>query len=436
MPPPLPDRYRLEVRLGRVGDVEEWLATDTTLDRPVLIRVVGPETSPERRREFLDSVRAAAGVSHTHLAAVYGAGELADGAFSVSEWTGGVTLADRLASGGTIPAGEFLSNASGLASALAALHETGEVHGALEARSILYSYAHPAKLAGFGHQRRGGSAGGDVADMAATLEEALTGFPSGGAPPSEVVDGLSVAVDRALRAGRSGGLTARGLADALSAAPTVTPSSPDPTWSWRWLIPAATLVGVAVAIVGLGSLLVAGSGSPILFPVPPRPGTPTVPIPATTTEPARSPPVTVTSTATYDPFGTAGENDELVDNLIDGDPATAWRTERYQDPLHLLKPGVGATVEVRGVPVEVVLVGLAEGTAYALYWAQRLPGEPAGEAIPSEWERIAAGRAPGGSLDLQVPSRSDGFWLVWFTHLPPSPEEGFVTELGEVRFRP
>ena len=53
MPVAVPDRFRLEVRLGRDDDIEEWLATDTSLDRPVLIRLLGPEAAPDRRREFV-----------------------------------------------------------------------------------------------------------------------------------------------------------------------------------------------------------------------------------------------------------------------------------------------------------------------------------------------------------------------------------------------
>ena len=37
MPPRLPERYRLNIRLGSDGDIEEWLAQDESLDRPVLI---------------------------------------------------------------------------------------------------------------------------------------------------------------------------------------------------------------------------------------------------------------------------------------------------------------------------------------------------------------------------------------------------------------
>ena len=56
MPPPVSDRYRLEMRLGRDDDIEEWLATDTSLERPVLIRSLGPESSQERRERSLAQV--------------------------------------------------------------------------------------------------------------------------------------------------------------------------------------------------------------------------------------------------------------------------------------------------------------------------------------------------------------------------------------------
>ena len=94
MPPPVSDRYRLEMRLGRDDDVEEWLATDTSLDRPVLIRSLGPESTPERRRQFVESVSNAAKTSHSHLARV----------FAVSQVDGGVAR-DVAIFEGEMPAG-------------------------------------------------------------------------------------------------------------------------------------------------------------------------------------------------------------------------------------------------------------------------------------------------------------------------------------------
>ena len=60
MAPRLPERYQTQVRLGRDNDVEEWLAIDTTLDRPVLVRVLSSEASPTRRTTFLERNRLAA----------------------------------------------------------------------------------------------------------------------------------------------------------------------------------------------------------------------------------------------------------------------------------------------------------------------------------------------------------------------------------------
>ncbi len=70
----LPARYQLEIRLGRDQDVEEWLATDLTLDRPILVRMLGPEVGEQRRRRFLAEVRSLASVTHPHLLEVYAAG--------------------------------------------------------------------------------------------------------------------------------------------------------------------------------------------------------------------------------------------------------------------------------------------------------------------------------------------------------------------------
>jgi len=118
MPPPIPDRYRLEVRLGRDEDVEEWFATDLELDRPVLIRVIGPEATRERGRAFLAAVRRASRASHTHVAAVFAADTVPGSTYAVTEWVGGTTLADQVGADGGPPLAELLTNAGGLAEGL------------------------------------------------------------------------------------------------------------------------------------------------------------------------------------------------------------------------------------------------------------------------------------------------------------------------------
>lgn len=430
MPAPIPDRYRLEVRLGRDGDLEEWLATDTSLDRPVLIRSLGPESDQERRRAFVASVSGAAKASHPHLARVYSVSEVEGGAYSVSEWTGGATLADRVEASRPIELPDFLPNATGLADALAALHQQGVPHGAIDMGAIAYSMAHAAKLGAFGrvgHTDREG----DVRALAATLETALTGSPPGGPPPSERIDGVSTALDSVLRTGQSGGYTAAGLREALAAAPT--PREPQPqsrATSLRLLAAAGGLVVIAGALVALGRVVI-GGGPPIL-PPPPTAATSTV----TTDAPATLPPTTIpgevgiSRTRSYDPYGEGGENDDLVPNLVDGDTRTAWRTERYQSPLQSLKPGVGVAFPVTGTPSRVELHGLSPGTDFEVYWAGQLPAGIEG------WSRVAGGTAPPGIILIRLPAREDGVWLLWLTDLPEQGDGSRLATLAEVRFRP
>src|SRR5690606_29012110 len=88
-------------------------------------------------------------------------------------------------------------------------------------------------------------------------------------------------------------------------------------------------------------------------------------------DPQPSSDVTVSSAETFDPFGGGDENDALVENLLDGDTSTQWRTETYLDPLPLLKPGVGIRVEVTGTPRVLELIGLAPGASFEIRWAPR-----------------------------------------------------------------
>jgi len=428
MPAAIPDRFRLEVRLGRDGDIEEWLATDTSLDRPVLIRSLGPESSPERRSEFTSAVSAAAKTTHSHLARVFSVSTVEGGAHAVSEWTGGATLADRVAAAQPIELPDFLPNAAGLASALAALHSAGAVHGDIDTSAISYSGAHAAKLGAFG-RIAATDAGGDVRALAAALETALTGSPPGGPPPSERVDGVPKAIDSILRSGQSGALTAAELEKALLAAPT--PREPRPetgATSRRLIIAAVALVIAAIALVVVGFLL-SGGTAPVV-PTPTTTGAASTTTPSSTTTTTRPGDVVISEAASFDPFGEGGENDQLVANLIDGDVETEWRTERYLDPVTLLKPGVGVTVQASGTPQRLHLVRLTQSTVFEVYWSSRLLDDPA------DWERVAGAVASPASTLVDLPPRANGYWLIWMTDLPAQGDGTYLASMSEVRLTP
>jgi len=430
MAPPVSDRYRLEMRLGRDGDIEEWLATDTSLERPVLIRSLGPESSQKRRAEFVSSVSGAAKTAHPHLARVFAVEEVEGGAYAVCEWNGGATAADRLAALQTLDLEEFLPNASGLAGALAALHASGGTHGDLDLSAISYSVAHPAKLGAFGREQRSDDAG-DVRALAAAMEMALTGTPPGGPAPSESIDGVPRNIDRVLRAAQAGQLSAEELEKALIASPTLRPTQPEPqSTSRRLLLAAAMLVIVAVGLVALGRLFV--DGGPII-PIPPTSTVPVDPTSTTTIQPGTTLPgsaVVVSSADSFDPFGEGGENDQDIPNLMDGDPSTTWRSERYRDPLSLQKPGVGIQLGVEGTPTGLELVDLSTGTEFGLYWA----GDP-DESLEGR-ERVLSASAAPGSASFTLPPRDGGYWLVWMTDLPQQSDGTYHAELAEVRFLP
>jgi hypothetical protein len=430
MPPPVSDRYHLEMRLGRDGDIEEWLATDTSLERPVLIRSLGPETDHERRRRFVDAVREAAKGSHPHLARVFAVEGVQGGAYAVCEWTGGASLADRISAGNTVELEEFLPNASGLAGALAALHAVGTSHGSIDPSAISYSLSHPAKLGAFGREPQTDRRG-DVKTLAVTLETALTGSAPGGPPPSESIDGVPRAIDRILRSGQSGALTADALEKAFLASPTLRPSRPEPrSTSRRLLLAAGILVILAVGLVALGALFT--GGSPII-PVSPTATVPSASSTETTTTIATTlpaGPVDVIDVTSFDPYGEGEENDAELPNLVDGSTSTKWRTERYQDPLSLQKPGVGIRFDVDGRPSHIQLVDLSPGTEFEILWSQNGAPDLAG------WTLVLTRTAVPDESLFTLPSHTDGSWLIWLTELPLQDDGSYYAELSQVRFTP
>jgi hypothetical protein len=429
----LPDRFHPEVRLGRDRDSEVWLATDTALDRPVLARIVGPSAGTERRTAFAAGVRAAAAVTHDHLAAVYAADNGPDTAYAVTEWAGGVTIQDRIAAGEPIPLDDFLPNASGLADALAKLHAAGVVHGAIAPDAVLYSAAHPAKLSPFATMQ--GDAKSDTAALAATLVAGLAGGATDVAP-SQLAEGLPRSVDGALRAARTGKIDAAGLAAALRSAPSPAAPPPRPEWNWRWVGVAGGLLAIALVVIVLGFALDASSDSALLFPVgqatpPPTPAatTPTTVVPPGAPGPVQQP--EVTAVGAFDPFGDGAERDEDIALVLDGEAATAWRTERYFDPLQLIKPGVGIVFASQGSISQIIIEGSA-GTAIAVGWAE----QPVDSFEEWSLSTLATTTVLGsGPTAVAVPPRDGGAWLLWLTDLPA--QEGgeyFYATIAEVRF--
>lgn len=428
MPPRLPERYRLNVRLGADGDVEEWLATDEHLERPVLVRFPGPAGSRHRMEQFLGSVRAAAATSHPHVETVFAAGELHGSAYAVSEWDGAVTVADRLRAGETIPVDEYLPNAAGLAEGLAVFHSNGGIHGSIDAAAIHFSAAHPARLAGFGRVPVTETAAEDTVAMAAVLRTAITGSDNPWVMPSQVAEGMPALVDEALDAATSGSLDAAGLADALRSIPYSPPAEPRTNWSPRGLGIFAAVVVAMLALAALGLALDLDPDSPLLYPAAPADREPTAP---STTIPVVEAPAdqsVAVSAVAYDPLGDGTENDAEAAAVLDDDRSTSWHTERYTSPLADTKEGVGLVLTADG-PISAIEITGSPRTRYTLGWSAE-PG-----AAPDGWQSVGTGTLLTGTTRHQVPV-AEGFWVLWLTDLPEQPDGSYAAQISSVLLIP
>ena len=121
-------------------------------------------------------------------------------------------------------------------------------------------------------------------------------------------------------------------------------------------------------------------------------------------------------TAFDPPPGDGAENNAAVPNVLDGDPGTAWETERYDTSrFGGLKPGVGLLVDL-GEPavVEQVELGLTPGVDVEL----RAADEPFPDA---DGYAVVAAVPDAEQVARLVPAEpvTARYFLVWFTRLPP-----------------
>src|ERR1700761_2032579 len=100
----LSGRYRLEAKLGSGGMSTVYLAKDTTLDRPVAVKVMHREMSEQADQlaRFRQEARAVAKLSHPNVVAVIDAGEDGGYPYIVFEYVEGETLKARINRGGAL----------------------------------------------------------------------------------------------------------------------------------------------------------------------------------------------------------------------------------------------------------------------------------------------------------------------------------------------
>src|ERR687890_757030 len=152
----LAPQYRLERELGRGGMGVVFLATDTTLDRRVAVKVVHPELAAHESitRRFLAEARTISRLRHPNIVAVHSAGSAGGLLYYVMDEVAGESLRQRLLREGSLSVEDTTRIVADLASALMAAGRAGVVHRDVKPENVLLEETSGrALLADFGIAR-------------------------------------------------------------------------------------------------------------------------------------------------------------------------------------------------------------------------------------------------------------------------------------------
>src|SRR4051795_10406956 len=149
------NRYELGEEIGHGGMAEGDLAHDRLLDRNVAVKVLSPQfaSDPTNVARVRREARAAAGLNHPHIVAVFDWGEEDDTSFIVMEYVPGQTLREILQTYGRLGASDAAGIAAEIADALSFAHAHGVVHRDVKPGNVLITPQGQVKVTDFGIAR-------------------------------------------------------------------------------------------------------------------------------------------------------------------------------------------------------------------------------------------------------------------------------------------
>src|SRR5437763_8141094 len=146
----LGDGYRVERELPAGGMSRLFLATDLSLGRSVVVKVLPPELAGEvNAARFQREIAVAAKLQHPHIIPILSAG--ADGSllYYTMPFVEGESLQQRMTREGALPAADTYRLLSEIADALAYAHARGVIHRDVKPSNIMIAGEH-AVLVDFG----------------------------------------------------------------------------------------------------------------------------------------------------------------------------------------------------------------------------------------------------------------------------------------------
>ncbi len=147
--------YELVRKLGSGGSGVVFLANDTQLQRPVVLKLLqrGALTPEQMRTTYLREARLASAIDHPNVCAIYDVGEADDEAYIVMQYIPGKPL-DKVIESGPASVELVLSIGIQAADGLGAAHSLGIFHRDLKPANLILTDGGLVKILDFGLARR------------------------------------------------------------------------------------------------------------------------------------------------------------------------------------------------------------------------------------------------------------------------------------------
>ncbi|MBU6215014.1 MAG: serine/threonine protein kinase [Acidobacteria bacterium] len=486
-------RYRLDRLIGSGGMAQVWEGTDTVLARRVAVKLLHPHlaTDPLFVERFRQEAKAAASINDPGVVGVFDTCSDGEREAIVMELLDATTLRDLLDERGALDAATTERVGLRVLDALEAAHRAGLVHRDIKPSNILLCRDGRVKLADFGiavadgqtQLTQEGSLVGtatylapeqlqqvdldgraDLYSLGVVLYECVTGrSPFDGDTAAAVAlarlhtapldprqvradvphhlaevlmvalamdpnDRFSTAADfRAALLGGSVHVPGPPTGFESGAGPDHHGEDPESfTASERgWLLPALMIVLVGAALTVAGLLVRESRQEEV----------PTEP--ATTTPAQELEPLAIARVGTFDPqgSGTRGENDGDAPAVADGDPATGWQTELYDERGFFgAKTGVGVALvlESRSLVDRVRIQSGDDGWSGSVYVidAESTDAIDLGRLTPS-----AEVQDVRGTIEVDTRGAPGRLVLLWITELGEAQDGRHSVRIDELSAR-
>src|SRR5580693_3575792 len=149
------EHYEILKKLGSGGSGVVYLANDTLLMRPVVLKILkrGALTIEQMRTTVLREARLASAIEHPNVCAIYDVGDLEDEAYIVMQYVPGDSL-DKIVANGPASVQLGLSVGIQIADGLSAAHRLGIFHRDLKPGNVMLTDGGVVKILDFGLARR------------------------------------------------------------------------------------------------------------------------------------------------------------------------------------------------------------------------------------------------------------------------------------------